>query len=292
MSTVIENGYEIPLSTFEELGVLRDKVQKEMNEVSLKIFHKELAKRIVRSIDDVSVMQLEDFNKKYFKDEEDLGKSGLLKSTMPFYNEYKRMLEEKEESDKKGLRSLSIDLDCEVVFFPTKNKTLALLYSEQKEFIEVWEKNPLVTYYGYWNNVDRDDNVTKEEWDERREDWEFVLPGIGIPSESGFVCQLTKGLPRIINVDKNKIIENIPTLEERIDLLTKESLLDEKCREIIEELDCGAYKASIYAMRWYESEDATEMIIERIKFYEKELLPKIKKEYLDMTFQDLLNIKA
>lgn len=47
-----------------------------------------------------------------------------------------------------------------------------------------------VQEYAYWNNSDRPDNVTKTEWKARRDAWDRVLPGAGVPAESMACRQL------------------------------------------------------------------------------------------------------
>lgn len=77
-----------------------------------------------------------------------------------------------------------LDLRCSVVVVPANGKTLALLYCEQKEFTEAWEATPGVREYGYWNNCDEPENVSKKEWNERKEDW-TVMTDIGAPAFAG-----------------------------------------------------------------------------------------------------------
>lgn len=67
---------------------------------------------------------------------------------------------------------------------PQTGRILALLYAEEPEFRTVWDALPDVESYGYWNNSDQPDDVTDDEWAERREVWERVMPDSGPPVES------------------------------------------------------------------------------------------------------------
>jgi hypothetical protein len=53
-----------------------------------------------------------------------------------------------------------------------------------QEFIK---DNPKLSDYSYWNNVDEPEDVTEEEWDARRDFWEFL----GVPSEDGLIYELS-----------------------------------------------------------------------------------------------------
>ncbi len=41
--------------------------------------------------------------------------------------------------------------------------------------------------YHYQNQTDQPEDIFDEKWDQRRKDWDLLLPDIGIPRENGFV---------------------------------------------------------------------------------------------------------
>lgn len=43
-----------------------------------------------------------------------------------------------------------------------------------------------VEYFGYWNNVDQDEDCTEEQWKERESLWDEALKENSIPAISGF----------------------------------------------------------------------------------------------------------
>lgn len=81
----------------------------------------------------------------------------------------------------------------ELAIFPLPDKILTIFYGE-REAENMWASLPGVDPYGYWDNVDPDEEATEEEWKERRKDWEQVLIGddlTGIPSAEGLGFQFT-----------------------------------------------------------------------------------------------------
>lgn len=53
-----------------------------------------------------------------------------------------------------------------------------------QEFIK---SNSKLSEYSYWNNVDEPEDVTEEEWDARRDFWDFL----NVPAEDGLIYELS-----------------------------------------------------------------------------------------------------
>lgn len=69
---------------------------------------------------------------------------------------------------------------------PSHNVTLFLLFAGQEEYWRVVRESPFLESYGYWDNTDREDGVTEEEWAERKAVWSEALAGFyGSPAEQG-----------------------------------------------------------------------------------------------------------
>lgn len=76
------------------------------------------------------------------------------------------------------------------------------------------QEHPLVEEYPYWNNTDRDENVTAAEWNKRRKDWENVFGNNdGVPNHNMFMHQVADRTTCIPTLDLIKI--KTPTLNER-----------------------------------------------------------------------------
>lgn len=93
----------------------------------------------------------------------------------------------------------STDTRFEIVAFPyTRNKILLIPFYGQRKFIKQFHKVVKTEEFGYWNNTDLPEGMTKKEWDTRRKMWDKVLPGLGVPAECGFtIClhQVSGPLP-------------------------------------------------------------------------------------------------
>lgn len=77
------------------------------------------------------------------------------------------------------------DYSLMVTLFPIADRILALIYSDNQEYDDIWSEFEETTYYGYWNNTDPDEDCSEEEWHQRENDWKDALPGAGVPSENG-----------------------------------------------------------------------------------------------------------
>lgn len=136
-----------------------------------------------------------------------------------------------------------------------------------------------VEEYGYWDNTDMPDELTEDEWNKRREDWNKALPdALGVPRQNGFVIKLvdsefdlTKragGIPKYIMpyVESNEVL---------CKKAAKEKLIMEKYEEYIHDFDTAEGNISIYktwrmACEYIENnpelvENLTTEFIEKIK---------------------------
>ena len=67
---------------------------------------------------------------------------------------------------------------------------LGIPYVENDVLRKALLDTPEVQEYGYWDNVDKPDNVSDEEWEQRETDWTTALTGIGIPLNDGFTYEI------------------------------------------------------------------------------------------------------
>lgn len=81
-----------------------------------------------------------------------------------------------EVNRKLGSSRLSDPHQLDVTFIrdTATNRILALLYAG-RETTKVFELQPGVEEYGYWNNADPPADVTEDEWEERRVVWDRCL---------------------------------------------------------------------------------------------------------------------
>lgn len=116
----------------------------------------------------------------------------------------------------KMVRDPSVDFQFSIVVIPTKDKFYGMFYTEQKDFADLWSKSDMITPYIYYNNVDRPEDITEDEWNERGKVWDSLLdPFNAIPSQAGFTFSVipdqTYDVPRIKDV-----INAIPSITDRV----------------------------------------------------------------------------
>lgn len=91
----------------------------------------------------------------------------------------------------KGERNPWGDYSLEYIIFPLEDKVLAYPFSEQ--FMDWATEYPGFVDWGWWNNTDRPEGVTEEEWAEREADWDAAYDGYegrARPVDQGFSFQV------------------------------------------------------------------------------------------------------
>lgn len=180
MSTKIYDGCQVEISSTFELKQFCLRLRDLINPIRSELYHKKLARMLTTNIDRHQYdLPLSFLNKEKEKKEE-------FEDTH-YWIVHDYMDDAIREIKIKQTRNPSFDYEFAVCFIPISSKTLAIPYTEQKEFRNIWYAQPEVIKYGYWNNVDPDEDCTDEEWNQREKDWDEALPNSsGIPAENGF----------------------------------------------------------------------------------------------------------
>lgn len=121
------------------------------------------------------------------------------------------------------------DFEFSLHFLPIENDMLVLLYTENKRMRETWEAIEGVEYYGYWNNVDPEEGVTDEDWEQRKSDWDKAFHVDYVPAEQGFHVEIVRDLLMLERLD---ISNFIPAFEDRVNKMAKRVLEKEINQEI------------------------------------------------------------
>lgn len=77
------------------------------------------------------------------------------------------------------------DDEFTIVVIPQKRFTLLIPYTEQQAYRDIVTKHPKIKEYGYWDNVDWPDGMTRPRWERRRRDWDTGLGPRGVPGLAG-----------------------------------------------------------------------------------------------------------
>lgn len=281
MSIKIYNGYRLPKMTVKELNQFILKVQQGVENIQKEMIANALAQIITNDLDDLIILGKEKFieNAKESEMVEE-----IFESIRPLRKAHSIIRKRYFAIQETDIRDPFFDFDFELVIIPDDEQILVLLYTEQEAFQEYWESLQEVSYYGYWNNADPDENVSDDEWTQRLKDWLRLLPYGQTPKDVGFCISLIKGVPSLIDIPKEKIIAGIPSMKKRINRIALDVAFDEKCEEL--QLK-GEENAPIKVQRWLTSEEGFVFLDTVKKRIQKKLIPEIKKEHLNTYYKDI-----
>jgi hypothetical protein len=94
----------------------------------------------------------------------------------------------RDKMKEKGFKNPSVDTDFNIVLIPTKGFLLGIVYTAHNEWYDAWCKRNGVQEYSYWNNSDKPDEISEEDWKKREEDWDVL--DYGPTSMQGFSIEL------------------------------------------------------------------------------------------------------
>lgn len=204
MSTKLYNGYRLPMMSIPELHKLIMDLRTKLGEEAKKIQCQRLANVAYESFDSLQM----GYGAGRLKESYDKNKEKFN----PMAAAFMLWLDRSHKLETSHHRDPEYDLGFEICLMPIRDHILVTVYTETQELTNIWEQTPGVEPYPYWNNTDPPDDMSEEEWDKRRDDWNEALPGIGVPARCGFCCELTfDDLPVYQDV-----VANAPTFEDRI----------------------------------------------------------------------------
>lgn len=308
MSTKIYNGYSLPLMTLKELTEFIKSFRKQAEKKAGELIAVYMAHEISELIDDLLFLDEEIFVRRhllYKKEKEKLREQEkLIEKGIDIPEEdrvslrfesyphryahgmvYRKAQERYDEIQRTQHRDPVVDFDCNACFIPLEDKVVALFYSEQDELEKLWKAHPDVSYYGYWNNTDPDEEASDEEWEQRKRDWDEALPGLGIPMENGICADFVKGFVNRQYISPSLTLASIPSVYERAKRIADERVMDRKFNEIKAskpEKDEKPWDLDAYheTRRWMRSPEGKQAVKEELDKIIPLLTCKIKKAHL------------
>lgn len=123
-----------------------------------------------------------------------------------------------------GLRNPTFDFACEIVLLRDlggDGGLYALLYTDRSTYRETWAGLRSVTPWPYWNSTDRPDDITYDEWEQRRLTWDRLLPCYDPPAIRGLSWSLIADLHTtsslaVANSDPARIDMAVPSASARL----------------------------------------------------------------------------
>lgn len=200
MSTKIYNGFQITkgktlLSLQKNFNEFREKVREIAEEKTCRY----LANHATFLMDSVA-----------FSDTPDNSRDSYLVQA------HVALMEEQREVRRSQQRNPAVDFQCEVTIHPVnKDTVLGIIFSEQKDIIDSLLANDWVEEFGYYDNADKPEDISEEDWTARGALWEEAL-GDKSPALSGFTITCSDVNGGIFAPKIERILEFLPSFEERV----------------------------------------------------------------------------
>ena len=229
MSTKIYNGYVLPKMTMDRFYRFTQRARASIRKVMFDEYYKIVA-NILSNCMDRQQLGLE-IEEEYRRDD------NMVPSENKF--SYGKIILFVRDEIKKSQQSMTRDtllpdFKCEICFFPRKNKTLAILFTESKEATKAWEALREVRPYPYWDNSDEPEDMTWAQWKRRGKEWDMALgnDGDNCPSLNSLMVDCMAGylnLPFPMRREQlgEFVIPRIKPVKERAKLLAGDHLYED-----------------------------------------------------------------
>lgn len=102
-----------------------------------------------------------------------------------------RLLERADKVEQTQRRDAAIDMSCELVLLPHESGLYGIAYTENRAIESAFFASEGIERFPYWNNTDRPNEVSEEDWAARGHLWHELLPGSGVPAECGLSRKLS-----------------------------------------------------------------------------------------------------
>ncbi|NTF16817.1 hypothetical protein G6L37_00060 [Agrobacterium rubi] len=114
-----------------------------------------------------------------------------------------------------GSRDPDVDFDFELSLLPHGGNVYGMAFCERQSWIDLWMAQGWVEDFSYWNNSDRPDGVSCDDWDARAETWTQILSSnpAGTPGMAGFTAQC---VDRFSKPQASQILQSMPAFESRV----------------------------------------------------------------------------
>lgn len=204
MSTKLFNGYYIDLCTLQELQDFSMRLRAEMKSKLEELYAKKLLELST-----------------YYHDKKYVCKPYTPQKYCPLLSAKWKIDERFYNIEKTNTRDPEYDFGFDATFIPTKDKILTLIYTEQSECIKVFESFPNVHPYPYYNNTDKPDNISNDEWEARGAEWDNALEPYDIPALQGFSIKCLVYAPFFNREELLTHSNLIPSFQQRVNHFTR-----------------------------------------------------------------------
>ena len=108
--------------------------------------------------------------------------------------------------------------DYSICFSTHKGTTYAIPYFHEAEILRVFRDHPKVSDFRFWNNTDKPEDLTDQQWEKRALVWDAILSSSGVPAESMLTIRL---IDSKFLIPDDKFMKDAPTVEQREEQLAR-----------------------------------------------------------------------
>lgn len=290
MSTTIYHGYKLPVMNAIELNEFLVRFRKLAEKKAGELCANAMANLLSDNLDDLAIFGKEQFVKMHLKgskvSEEEAEKKFRFCSSI--FHVYMETRDRYYEIQRTSQRDPAMDFDCDAIIIPLEDKTLVLFYAERKEFRELWKEQAEVVEHFYYDNVEPDKKVSKEEWEQRKQDWLTVWTNDKEARELGMEVKFARGIPERYEIQLEEIISQMPSLDKRASSVAWNKLYDNKFKEFRDEKE-DWLDTDRRVSRWIRSEEGQLALKEMTEQCKGKIVPEFTIDHLRQTYEEFLN---
>lgn len=269
MSTTIYNGYILNIETFKQLSEFKQRIHNLTKAQAIKDFKRDFSKEVIEVLDRINQNRaLPDPTHQYTKTRS----WNPVQYVQTELRTYRKLAPE------------DLRYNFQWIFYTIEDsnqhvKILATTYTKNRNLIKIWEKQPEVEPYPYWDNTDEPKHLSRKKWQQRKNDWDNALP-TNTPISSGSMNQTfgTYELPTYLAL--NEIIQHQPSKKTRIKILSRAMFGDLHIQTNINKpFSMGKY------VEWLNTQNNHPLNNKIIQKLQKELPNRYNVRNLDITFE-------
>jgi hypothetical protein len=137
-----------------------------------------------------------------------------------------KLMDQLQDAETQRRHDVVVDMGFEVTLFPVRGKLLALTFSGQNDFVNVWESQSWRRDFAYWDNTDPPQDVSAKDWQLRQTLWEEALGDeYRSPAEMGYSFTVLRRDAGFFLAKDEELAPYAPDMETRVKMLLTQAVL-------------------------------------------------------------------
>lgn len=202
----------------------------------------------------------------------------------PLLEAFNSVMERQHEIKKTGRRDNEVDFDFEVSVMPHGRKIYGIIFTERGKWRDLFMEQPEISDFSYWNNSDKPEGVSSQEWKRRYKVWDKILISgpDAVPAMRGLYAQCTS---ESLYVSADDIVAAIKPHEVRVKNLAKAAAMDAEMKRRMAGLSDAEVKKMVFEVyfeveRWLKGDEGQALLKAKIDELEILLPTTLTKEML------------